>query len=641
MATGYYMAREYREPTDWELKRDIEELDKVLEDMVKSGDITEVKDSSTQEKVIKINLNKSSTCTDIVPISTGSGISVVDPVESKPSANHVGSAGITREEKSISEIDKMRLKITKLGKVGLINQGNTCYLNSITQCLMAIPEFFAELDDLPLHSDFVKRVIYRNLVNLKGDSIIDYDKGDVIEHTNDKFEEINNKLKELERKDEMGTELTETEQSFYERYERCTVSQKEKLQALIKNCSILKKEIIKRKLVSVKKMKHSDPLPYIDKKTAHNAVMKSITNSLRRTYRKIWTRNGRFRPKSLFKTLGKYYGSFDNFDQQDSQEALQLILQKVHDETKIKDGCDITKKYTDPDLKKFVNSVHNVFDILEDKDASKEQKSDAMDKLTKARRTKKELTHMAESIATVERFYKKEYSPISKYTQSFIQSKLCCSVCETESIQTEHNIMLSIPYASEKKGFHYEDTSLNKCLDEHFKIEELDEVECSYCKCKTKQTKKMSLWTPPQILIVHLKRFFYKEVYGRMVNEKKTGHIDFPVDELDMSNYFAENYPTEIPNCKYELFAMSNHLGANPYSGHYLAFTKHPVPDEDGKCKWYFFDDSDEPVYLGDQSEKKLVDIFNSKYTPYVLFYRLKPNEEDEDEDDDEEYVDL
>lgn len=639
MATEHHMAHVYgyKSPSDWELKRDVEELDKVLGDMIKSGDITDEKDEKvSQEKILRFHLKKPPTCTDIVPISTGSGISVVDPVVPEQSVQH---AGINREEKSISEIDKMRLKITKLGKVGLINQGNTCYLNSITQCLMAIPEFFAELDDLPLHSEFVKKVIYQNKINLKGDSIIDYDKGIIIEHTTDKFGELDANLKKLEKKDGAGKEMTEKEEEFFQRYERYTVSQKEKLQSLIKNCSIFKKEMIRKKLVSVKKMKFSDQLPDIDKKTAHNAVMKSITNSLRRTYRKIWTRNGRFRPKSLFKTLGKYYSAFDNFDQQDSQEALQLILQKVHDETKVRDCCNITKKYTDPDLKKFVHSVHKVFDIIEDKDVSSKDREEAMDKLTKARRTKKDLTHMAESIATVERFYKKEYSPISKYTQSFTQSKLCCSVCSTESIQTEHNIMFSIPYASEKKGNHYEDTTLDKCLDAHFREEYLDEVECTYCKCKTKQTKKMSLWTPPQILIVHLKRFFYKEINGRMMNEKKTGHIDFPIDELDISKYFAENYPTDIPNCKYELFAISNHLGSNPYSGHYLAFTKHPVPDEDGKYKWYFFDDSAEPVYLGDQSEKRFIDIFNSKYTPYVLFYRLKPTEDNEEDEEDEEII--
>jgi len=150
--------------------------------------------------------------------------------------------------------------------------------------------------------------------------------------------------------------------------------------------------------------------------------------------------------------------------------------------------------------------------------------------------------------------------------------------------------------------------SLNQCIDMFTTTEKLgpdDPWYCSQCKEFQQATKKFDLWKLPPILVVHLKRFSYKNRYWR---EKLETFVDYPLHDLDLSNYVKGPItPGQEP--LYELFAVSNHYGSLG-GGHYTAYAKNK-----NDKKWYKFDDSS--VQQIDEQRAKTS-------SAYVVFYRRK-----------------
>ncbi|KAK9156916.1 hypothetical protein Scep_003490 [Stephania cephalantha] len=150
--------------------------------------------------------------------------------------------------------------------------------------------------------------------------------------------------------------------------------------------------------------------------------------------------------------------------------------------------------------------------------------------------------------------------------------------------------------------------SLYSCLEAFLKEEPLgpeDMWYCPGCKKPRQAKKKLDLWRLPEILIIHLKRFSY----SRFIKNKLETFVDFPVHDLDLSNYIA--YKNSKPSHRYMLYAVSNHYGTMG-GGHYTAFVYH------GGNQWFEFDDSRvDPISAGEVKTT----------AAYVLFYRRTTNE--------------
>jgi ubiquitin carboxyl-terminal hydrolase 4/11/15 len=147
---------------------------------------------------------------------------------------------------------------------------------------------------------------------------------------------------------------------------------------------------------------------------------------------------------------------------------------------------------------------------------------------------------------------------------------------------------------------------LDKCIDLFTTTEKLGPDDPWYCnKCKEFQqaTKKFDLWSLPPILVIHLKRFSYKNRYWR---EKLETLVNYPVKGLDMSSYVKG---PEAAKCVYDLYAVSNHYGSLG-GGHYTAYAKNRINNE-----WYKFDDSS----VSKVDESRVVTT-----SAYVLFYRRR-----------------
>ncbi|KAG7472690.1 hypothetical protein MATL_G00111470 [Megalops atlanticus] len=127
---------------------------------------------------------------------------------------------------------------------------------------------------------------------------------------------------------------------------------------------------------------------------------------------------------------------------------------------------------------------------------------------------------------------------------------------------------------------------LQQCIELFTTVETLEEENPWYCPtCKKHQlaTKKLDLWSLPEVLIIHLKRFSYTK-YSR---EKLDTIVDFPLRNLDFSGYLLRKPGTDgEPPSRYDLIAVSNHYGGLR-DGHYTSYARNK---DNGQ--WYYFDDS-------------------------------------------------
>ncbi|XP_071672673.1 ubiquitin carboxyl-terminal hydrolase 43 isoform X2 [Patagioenas fasciata] len=166
--------------------------------------------------------------------------------------------------------------------------------------------------------------------------------------------------------------------------------------------------------------------------------------------------------------------------------------------------------------------------------------------------------------------------------------------------------------------------TLDECFQLYTKEEQLapdDAWRCPHCKVLQQGTVKLSLWTLPDILIIHLKRF-------RQVAEhwhKLTTLVRFPLRGLDMAPHMAQQgqasrqmlrcwVPWQRSPCSprdylYDLYAVCNHHGSMQ-GGHYTAYCCNAL---DGR--WYSYDDSRvEGVQEAEVSTR----------SAYILFYQRR-----------------
>ncbi|XP_020822400.1 ubiquitin carboxyl-terminal hydrolase 43 isoform X1 [Phascolarctos cinereus] len=170
--------------------------------------------------------------------------------------------------------------------------------------------------------------------------------------------------------------------------------------------------------------------------------------------------------------------------------------------------------------------------------------------------------------------------------------------------------------------------TLNECFQLYTKEEQLapdDAWKCPHCKILQQGMVKLSLWTLPDILIIHLKRFCQ---VGERRNKLST-LVKFPLFGLNMAPHVAkrsldQEHPLNswpsweqascLPNsCSldflYDLYAVCNHHGSMQ-GGHYTAYCRNSL---DGQ--WYSYDDSTVEPILEDEISTR---------GAYILFYQKR-----------------
>ncbi|XP_064639050.1 uncharacterized protein LOC135494727 isoform X2 [Lineus longissimus] len=147
--------------------------------------------------------------------------------------------------------------------------------------------------------------------------------------------------------------------------------------------------------------------------------------------------------------------------------------------------------------------------------------------------------------------------------------------------------------------------TLYDCLRAFTQSEVLDEHNpwfCPRCRMNQRANKTISLWRYPDWVIIYLKRFVFHDLSSSKIDNK----VSFPLENLDLHDYLSGPANKEL---LYDLKGCVCHFGG-VNSGHYTAYTKHPVTDT-----WHYY--NDEAVTL---QEPQSEDYGNA----YILFYQRK-----------------
>ena len=154
----------------------------------------------------------------------------------------------------------------------------------------------------------------------------------------------------------------------------------------------------------------------------------------------------------------------------------------------------------------------------------------------------------------------------------------------------------------------------------HFLREEVLDGEnaykCEKCNRKVRATKKYSIRTAPNVLVIHLKRFDFSYA------GKLSHYVSYP-ETLSLKTLQQSDVAAQAPqtsdeksayNVSYKLYGVLVHLGHTSHSGHYYSYVRGPNE------QWYKADDTR-------ISSVQTNDALNQN--AYILFYSKMQNNTD------------
>jgi len=173
---------------------------------------------------------------------------------------------------------------------------------------------------------------------------------------------------------------------------------------------------------------------------------------------------------------------------------------------------------------------------------------------------------------------------VSTLFQGEMKSSLICQECGYTSSKPEMFHTLSLPVQCEAN----QDVDLNEVM-KSFCVEEVLEGKnswnCEKCDRKVRATKKLEVVRLPQVLVLHLKRFAFDKLCGRVQKVRAQVTIKDGVDALNLSRYVPGHKGDPVI---YDVIGTVNHHGPDATSGHYTAHCRNCVYNE-----WHFFNDDE------------------------------------------------
>lgn len=191
--------------------------------------------------------------------------------------------------------------------------------------------------------------------------------------------------------------------------------------------------------------------------------------------------------------------------------------------------------------------------------------------------------------------------------RGLITNETKCLSCEKITSKQELFLDLSIDIPPGESAF-----SLSYALNNFSKSETLthqNKFYCNTCSSLQEAVKTIKLKKLPEVLVINLKRFKYDEQMDKMV--KLFDSINYPF-KLRLFNTTDDESLTDL---LYELYALVIHIGGGPMHGHYVSLCKIKAG------LWLLFDD--ETVELVEDSY--VMRFFGNGpglASAYILFYR-------------------
>ncbi|KAI9720073.1 MAG: hypothetical protein M1812_003200 [Candelaria pacifica] len=144
-----------------------------------------------------------------------------------------------------------------------------------------------------------------------------------------------------------------------------------------------------------------------------------------------------------------------------------------------------------------------------------------------------------------------------------LTSETKCLTCENISQRDEAFLDLSVDLDQ-----HYSVTSCLRKFSEEEMLCERNKFHCDNCGGLQEAEKRMKIKRLPKILALHLKRFKYTEDLQRL--QKLFYRVVYPYH----LRLFNTTDDAEDPDRLYELYAVVVHIGGGPYHGHYVSIVK-------------------------------------------------------------------
>jgi ubiquitin carboxyl-terminal hydrolase 2/21 len=196
---------------------------------------------------------------------------------------------------------------------------------------------------------------------------------------------------------------------------------------------------------------------------------------------------------------------------------------------------------------------------------------------------------------TIKKIYEKDYSEIWHMFYGIHISQLeNAHTGKKMSMTPEPYFIINLPIPLNNKL-----PTLIDCFDLYVEGELLDGINSVLDEDigeKVAARKNIMFWSFPDILVIDIKRFNYKNVKNQIM-------VDFPLENLDLSKYII-GYNKE--SYIYDLYGVCNHSGS-VMGGHYTSFIKN------ANGKWYHFNDT---------NVLEVKDIITAK--AYCFFYRKR-----------------
>lgn len=364
------------------------------------------------------------------------------------------------------------------------------------------------------------------------------------------------------------------------------------------------KDNIVQELASIEREKKKKQGKYVDDdnlsvylKDVKKKYYGSLVYNSYKLFKTMWKGNTKVTPKTFKNVLGEFSSTFRGYSQQDSQEFINFMLDKIHEEIK----CEVTVKYKNipKDIVEYMEKRKEMYSSLQIEENSHKLEDKLKEfEIFKVHHAREETIYR--SLDFWDNYIKKNYSPIIDLFTGLFINEINCSKCNNKSRRFEpFNILpLEIPDSA---------STIKDCLTEFGKGAKLtgdNQYHCDICKEKNDAEKKMFFWDLPELLIIQFKRFHNN---GRSTR-KNTTSIKYPFENLT----FEENYHEYRPrNYKFNLYGVVYHMGSLN-GGHYISYTKNPINN-----KWYKFNDDSVFHIPDDKIEHEIMDAGS-----YILFYK-------------------
>ena len=85
-----------------------------------------------------------------------------------------------------------------------------------------------------------------------------------------------------------------------------------------------------------------------------------------------------------------------------------------------------------------------------------------------------------------------------------------------------------------------------QCFTQPEKLDASETWFCTKCKSHVQAEKKLDLWSLPELLVVHLKRFRYSD----RTREKLDALVEIPLQDFDLSKYLLREQVRSKALCR-------------------------------------------------------------------------------------------